>query len=94
MGVSLAKLVAEGGYDYYVVEVSSFQLDGVVQFKPDIAVLLNITPDHLDRYNNDVQRYISSKFRITENLTQDTCFVYCADSNPVSEEISKRQIEA
>ncbi|MEP0368370.1 MAG: UDP-N-acetylmuramoyl-L-alanine--D-glutamate ligase [Cyclobacteriaceae bacterium] len=94
VGVSLAKLVAEGGYDYYVVEVSSFQLDGVVQFKPDIAVLLNITPDHLDRYNNDFQRYISSKFRITENLTQDECFVYCADSKPVSEEIAKRQIEA
>ncbi|MFT6868086.1 MAG: UDP-N-acetylmuramoylalanine--D-glutamate ligase [Cyclobacteriaceae bacterium] len=94
VGVSLAKLVAEGGYDYYVVEVSSFQLDGIVQFKPDIAVLLNITPDHLDRYNYDFQSYVSSKFRITENLTSDECFIYCADSKPITEEISKRKIEA
>ncbi|MFY0599136.1 MAG: UDP-N-acetylmuramoyl-L-alanine--D-glutamate ligase [Cyclobacteriaceae bacterium] len=94
VGVSLAKLVAEGGYDYYVVEVSSFQLDGIVQFKPDIAVLLNITPDHLDRYNNDFQAYVSSKFKITENLTQDECFVYCADNAPITEEIARRKIEA
>ncbi|WP_258103543.1 UDP-N-acetylmuramoyl-L-alanine--D-glutamate ligase [Marinoscillum sp. MHG1-6] len=94
VGVSLAKLVAEGGYDYYVVEVSSFQLDGIVQFKPDVAVLLNITPDHLDRYNNDFQAYVASKFRIVENLTQDECFVYCADSVPVTKEIAKRNIDA
>ncbi len=94
VGVSLAKLVAEGGYDYYVVEVSSFQLDGIVQFKPDIAVLLNITLDHLDRYNYNFQSYVSSKFRITENLTSDECFIYCADSEPITEEISKRKIEA
>lgn len=94
VGVSLAKLVADGGYDYYVVEVSSFQLDGIVQFKPDIAVLLNITPDHLDRYNNDFQSYVSSKFKITENLTQDECFVYCADNEPITKEIAQRKIEA
>lgn len=94
VGVSLAKLVAEGNHDYYVVEVSSFQLDGIVKFKPDVAVLLNITPDHLDRYEYDFQKYVNSKFRITENLSHKESFIYCADSKPVSEEVSKRKVEA
>lgn len=94
VGVSLAKLVAEGGYDYYVVEVSSFQLDGIVKFKPDVAVLLNITPDHLDRYDYDFQKYVASKFRITENLSHEEAFVYCADSEPVTAEVAKRKIDA
>lgn len=94
VGVSLAKLVAEGGYDYYVVEVSSFQLDGIVKFRPDVAVLLNITPDHMDRYEYDFEKYVASKFRIIENLSQSECFIYCADSEPVSREVSKRKIES
>ena len=94
VGTSLAGLVAEGGYHYYVVEVSSFQLDGIVNFKPDVAVLLNITPDHLDRYDYNFDNYVSSKFRITENLTREEAFVYCADSAPVTEEVSRRKIEA
>jgi len=94
VGVSFAGLVAKGGYDYYVVEVSSFQLDGIVKFKPDVAVLLNITPDHLDRYENSMEKYISSKFRITENLTREECFIYCADSQPITEELTRRNIEA
>ncbi len=94
IGISLAKLVAEGGYDYYVVEVSSFQLDGIVKFKPDVAVLLNITPDHLDRYDNDFRKYVASKFKITQNLSSQEAFVYCADSQPITEEIAKRKIEA
>ena len=94
VGVSFAKLVAEGGYDYYVVEVSSFQLDGIDTFKPDVAVLLNITPDHLDRYENDMQQYISSKFRIIENLSKEECFIYCADNKPITEELKKSKIEA
>lgn len=94
VGVSLARLVADGGYDYYVVEVSSFQLDGIVKFKPHVAVLLNITPDHLDRYDYDFQKYVASKFRITENLTHDEAFVYCAESEPVTEEVTKRKIDA
>ncbi len=94
IGKSLASLVAEGGYHYYVVEVSSFQLDGIVNFHPDIAVLLNITPDHLNRYENSFDKYIKSKFRITENLTQEEAFIYCADSSEVSEELSKRRVEA
>ncbi|MBV6643115.1 MAG: UDP-N-acetylmuramoyl-L-alanine--D-glutamate ligase [Cyclobacteriaceae bacterium] len=94
VGVSFAGLVAKGGFDYYVIEVSSFQLDGIVKFKPDVAVLLNITPDHLDRYENSMQKYISSKFRITENLTKEECFIYCADSKPITEELARRNIEA
>ncbi|MEM6642046.1 MAG: UDP-N-acetylmuramoyl-L-alanine--D-glutamate ligase [Bacteroidota bacterium] len=94
IGKSLASLVAEGGYHYYVVEISSFQLDGIVNFRPDIAILLNITPDHLDRYDYNFQNYIKSKFRITENLTREEAFIYCADSTPVSEEIERRKVEA
>lgn len=94
IGVSFAKLVAEGGYDYYVLEVSSFQLDGIISFKPDVAVLLNITPDHLDRYDYDFDRYVNSKFRITENLTHEECFIYCTDCDPVNEELAKRKVEA
>ena len=94
IGVSFARLVAEGGYDYYVVEVSSFQLDGIISFKPDVAVLLNITPDHLDRYDHDFNKYVNSKFRITENLTKDECFIYCSDCAPVNEALAKRKVEA
>ena len=94
IGRSLAALVAEGGFHYYVVEVSSFQLDGIVNFRPDVAVLLNITPDHLDRYENNFNKYVTSKFRIIENLTDEQAFLYCADSEPVTEEISRRKIEA
>ncbi|WP_370087534.1 UDP-N-acetylmuramoyl-L-alanine--D-glutamate ligase [Ekhidna sp.] len=94
VGKSLAGLVAKGGYHYYVVEVSSFQLDGIVNFRPDVAVLLNITPDHLDRYEYNFNKYITSKFRIVENLTNEQAFIYSADSEPVTEEISRRKIEA
>ncbi len=94
IGTSLASLVAEGGYHYYVVEVSSFQLDGIQNFRPDIAVLLNITPDHLDRYDNNFNNYVKSKFRIIENLTHEQAFIYCADCCPVTEELSRRKVEA
>ena len=94
IGKSLAALVAEGGYHYYVVEISSFQLDGIVNFRPDIAVLLNITPDHLDRYDYNFDNYIKSKFRIVENLTREEAFIYCADSKPVTEGLSRGKVEA
>jgi UDP-N-acetylmuramoylalanine--D-glutamate ligase len=94
IGESLAAKVAKTTYDYLVIEVSSFQLDGILTFKPDIAVLLNITPDHLDRYEYDFSRYVASKFRITENLTKEECFIYCSDSIPVNEELSRRKMEA
>ncbi|MCP4458254.1 MAG: UDP-N-acetylmuramoyl-L-alanine--D-glutamate ligase [Cytophagales bacterium] len=94
VGTSFARLVAEGGFDYYVVEVSSFQLDGVQKFKPNVAVLLNITPDHLDRYEYNFDKYVTSKFRITENLTQEECFIYCKDSKPVTERLSSQKVNA
>src|SRR5450759_293927 len=66
VGNSFAMAVAEGSYDYYVIELSSFQLDGMYEFKADIAVLLNITPDHLNRYDYNLQNYVDSKFRVTQ----------------------------
>lgn len=94
IGVSMAKTVSEGRYDYYVVEVSSFQLDGIVRFKPDVAMLLNISPDHLDRYEYDCSRYVASKFRIVENMGREGAFIYCADSELVNGEMAKRKIGA
>ena len=94
VGTSFAGLVAEGGYDYYVLEVSSFQLDGVQRFKPNVAILLNITPDHLDRYEYNFEKYVTSKFRIIENLTQEECFIYCKDSAPITEELCERKVDA
>jgi UDP-N-acetylmuramoylalanine--D-glutamate ligase len=79
VGDSLALQVAEENYDYYVIELSSFQLDGMYDFKADIAVLLNITPDHLDRYNYEMQNYVDAKFRILQNQTEDDAFIYWND---------------
>ncbi len=89
IGDSYAFQVATCDYDYYVLELSSFQLDGIKSFKPDIAVLTNITPDHLDRYDYNLQNYINSKFRITKNMSAQDCFIYCADDNITIEEIRK-----
>jgi UDP-N-acetylmuramoylalanine--D-glutamate ligase len=72
-------MVADGNYDYYVLEISSFQLDDMYDFKADIAVICNITPDHLDRYEYKLENYIASKFRITQNQTEQDLFIYCAD---------------
>ncbi|MFW5656634.1 MAG: UDP-N-acetylmuramoyl-L-alanine--D-glutamate ligase [Bacteroidota bacterium] len=79
VGRSFAMQVATEDHDYYVLELSSFQLDNVYNFKADIAILLNITPDHLDRYDQRLENYISSKFRIIQNLTKDEYFVFCND---------------
>ncbi|MCT4603183.1 MAG: UDP-N-acetylmuramoyl-L-alanine--D-glutamate ligase [Marinifilum sp.] len=87
VGNSLAWQVAEKNFDYYVVELSSFQLDGMYQFKADIAILLNITPDHLDRYDYKMQNYVDSKFRITQNLTENDAFVYCSDDEIIRKEM-------
>ena len=94
VGQSFAKQVAEKNCDYYVVELSSFQLDGMYDFRIDIAVLLNITPDHLDRYDNDMQKYVDSKFRITQNLKSEDVLIYCRDDDIIAEELSKRNIKA
>jgi UDP-N-acetylmuramoylalanine--D-glutamate ligase len=90
VGSSFAMAVAEGGYDYYVIELSSFQLDGMYSFKADIAVLMNITPDHLDRYDHKLQNYIDSKFRITRNLTKSESFIYWADDPIIKSELAKK----
>ena len=79
IGDSYAKMVAENNFDYYVLEISSFQLDGIEHFKPHIAVITNITPDHLDRYDYNFENYIASKFRIVRNQGPDDFLVYDAD---------------
>ena len=94
VGKSLALQVAEEKHDYYVVELSSFQLDGMIEFKADIAILLNITPDHLDRYNYNFQNYIDSKFRITQNQTAKDAFIFWNDDPVIQEELKKRDIQS
>lgn len=92
VGNSFAMAVAEGPYDYYVIELSSFQLDGMFDFKADIAVLLNITPDHLDRYGYNIQNYIDSKFRIIRNQKESDFLIFWADDPVIKAELSKRQL--
>ena len=94
VGVSFASLVAKGGYDYYVIELSSFQLDDMFDFKADIAVLLNITPDHLDRYENNMQLYADSKLRIIQNQTDQDVFIYNADDEWIMKQIEGREISS
>lgn len=94
VGRSFAWQVAEENYDYYVLELSSFQLDGMYEFKADIAILTNITPDHLDRYDYDFQKYINSKFRILQNQTENDCFIFFADDPVIQKEMSQRNISS
>lgn len=89
IGKSLALQVAHEQHDYYVIELSSFQLDNMYRFKADIAILMNITPDHLDRYNFEFQRYIDAKFRITQNQTREDAFIYWAEDPILDREIRK-----
>jgi len=90
VGNSFVMAVAEGNYDYYVIELSSFQLDGMYDFKADIAILMNITPDHLDRYGYKLQNYIDSKFRITQNQTIDNFLIYWAGDPIIKTELAKK----
>lgn len=94
VGQSLALQVANDPHDYYVVELSSFQLDGMFQFKADIAILLNITPDHLDRYEYKFQNYIDSKFRITQNQTENETFIFWENDPVIKTELAKRNIQS
>lgn len=94
IGKSFAQMVAEDDKEYYVLEISSFQLDGITSFKPHIAILLNITPDHLDRYDYKMENYIASKFRITENQTEDDYFIYDADDPVIEQWLEKNPIKA
>lgn len=94
VGKSFAWQVAENDFDIYVLEISSFQLDGMFNFKADIAILLNITPDHLDRYDNSFEKYAGSKFRITQNQTKNDALIYCHDDPVVVSGINKRAIKS
>lgn len=90
IGKSFAKQVATENFDWYVLELSSFQLDDMYEFRADIAILTNITPDHLDRYNYDMQQYVSSKMRIIRNQDESDWFIYNADDELIVNEIRKR----
>ncbi len=94
VGKSFAMQVALNDFDYYVLELSSFQLDGMFEFKADIAILLNITPDHLDRYDYKLENYAESKFRIIQNQTEADAFVYCTDDEVTMNTIKNKNIKA
>ena len=94
IGNSFAKQVLEENFENYVLEISSFQLDDIVEFKPKIAVLLNITPDHLDRYDYKFENYIKAKFRIAENQTKDDYFIYDADDPVIVKHLESHPVQS
>jgi len=94
IGKSFAWQVAENSFDVYVLELSSFQLDGIINYKPHIAVITNISPDHLDRYDYKYQNYIDSKFRVTMNQTEEDFLIYDADDEAIAEWLSKNKTKA
>ncbi len=94
IGRSLALQVAEEPHEYYVIELSSFQLDNMYDFRANVAVLLNITPDHLDRYDFKMQNYVDAKMRITQNQTSDDAFIYWNDDPIIQRELEKYDIKA
>lgn len=93
IGKSFAWQLVENDCDYFVLEISSFQLDGMFDFKADIAILLNITPDHLDRYDNSFEKYVESKFRIVRNQKLKDSFIYCKDDKAIAEKIGSLNLE-
>jgi UDP-N-acetylmuramoylalanine--D-glutamate ligase len=94
IGYSFAKQVLEHNYKNYVLEISSFQLDGCINFKPNIAVITNIVPDHLDRYDYKFENYIASKFKITQNQTKEDYLIYDADDEVILQYINNNNIQA
>jgi UDP-N-acetylmuramoylalanine--D-glutamate ligase len=94
IGKSFAWQVAEENYDSYVLELSSFQLDGIVNYKPHIAIITNISPDHLDRYDYKYENYIASKFRITMNQTEDDYLIYDADDEAIANWLQNNKVKA
>ena len=94
IGNSLALQVAHEDHDYYVIELSSFQLDNMYDFRANIAILMNITPDHLDRYDFEFQNYVNAKFRITQNQTKDDAFIYWSQDPVIERELKKLNIGA
>lgn len=93
IGNSFAYEVLKNDYNYYTLEISSFQLDGIEKFRADIAILLNITPDHLDRYANNFDKYAASKMRITLNQQKDDAFIWCADDEASREIVRKTRLQ-
>jgi len=89
VGESFARKVVEAEYDYFVLEISSFQLDDIHKFRPNIGILLNITPDHLDRYGYEMERYIAAKFRLIENMKIGDVFIYNADDENIARQLNK-----
>ena len=94
IGMSYAYQVATCHYDYYVLEISSFQLDNCYEFRPDIAIITNITPDHLDRYGYDMENYVRAKFRIVRNLRPEDCFIFDSDDEITINHLDKIVTEA
>lgn len=94
VGKSFAWQVADNNYDFYVIELSSFQLDGIINFKPHVAIITNISPDHLDRYDYKYQNYIDSKFRITMNQTKDDFLIYDANDEAILEWLKNNTVKA
>lgn len=94
IGKSLALQVAEDPHEYYIIELSSFQLDNMYDFRANIAILLNITPDHLDRYQNCMQNYVDAKMRIIQNQTPDDAFIYWNDDPVIARELKRYDIKA
>src|SRR5688500_8074267 len=92
VGFSMARQVAVEKHDWYVLEMSSFQLDGIETFKPEIGILLNITPDHLDRYEYTMQNYVNSKFQLIRNMTSQEEFIFYNDDPVLANEISTRPV--
>ena len=94
IGDSFAKMVAEEDFDYYVLEISSFQLDGIREFKPHISIITNITPDHLDRYGYKFENYIASKFLITKNQSDEDYFIYDADDEVIVDWLKEHPVKS
>ncbi len=94
IGFSFAEKVVEDTADVYVLEISSFQLDNTVDFHPHIAIITNITPDHLDRYNYDFQQYVQSKFQITKNQAPNNHLIYCGDDSVIKQHLDTHQVQA
>lgn len=94
IGKSYAYQVATENFDIYVLELSSFQLDNMYDFKADIAIITNITPDHLDRYNHNMENYVKAKFRITRNMDSSDCFIFCSDDEITINHLNKIVVKA
>ncbi len=94
IGQSYAYQVATGNFDIYVLELSSFQLDNMYDFKADIAIITNITPDHLDRYDHKMENYVKAKFRITRNMSPEDCFIFCSDDEITVNHLNKIVVKA